>query len=159
MGIRAEESDKRAKAWAPVSDRGITKKQREAGHGLRLFEPDDIRTSIQQCMLRSKLTVSPMYYWPDNVLWSFIRDRKMPYCNLYDEGFPRLGCVGCPQAREAGRRRDFERWPGFYRLYLHAAQRLIDDGRFSDKGSAEAVMEWWLSDKTQETQTEGQMEL
>ena len=36
--------------------------------------------------------------WSDGDVWDFIRDRKLEYCSLYNEGFTRLGCVGCPMA-------------------------------------------------------------
>ena len=103
--------------------------------------------------------VNPLYYWTISDLWAFIKDRKMPYCSLYDEGFERLGCIGCPMASEKLRRYEFERWPGFYRLYMKAAQKLLDAGRFSNKGSAQAVMDWWLSDKVQEKPVVGQVVL
>lgn len=159
MGIRAAESSRRKNSWAPMAETGLSKKERESGKGLRLFEPDDIQQSSQQCVGRSKITVSPMYFWEDDDLWDFIRDRKLPYCSLYDEGFKRLGCIGCPIAGEEMRRHEFERWPGFYRLYMRAIQKLMAAGKYTGIGSAEAVMEWWLSDVTQEKPMEGQLSL
>lgn len=166
MGVRASESDRRKKSWAPISDRGIKKKDRGTQLRLfdtiemyRMFEPDDISQSVQQCANRGKITVSPLYYWTDTDLWDFIHDRKMPYCQLYDEGHTRLGCIGCPMVRERHRREQFKRWPEFYTAYSHTLQRLIDSGkRHSERyPTAEAVMEWWLSDRTQEKPIEGQI--
>ena len=153
MGIRAEESSRRRDAWAPVATRG------DKGNEVRIFDNDDIQTSLQRCMVRDKLVVNPIYHWTSSDLWAFIKDRKMPYCNLYDEGFERLGCIGCPMTREKKRRRELERWPGFYQLYMRAIQKLIDKGRFQDKGSAQDVMDWWLSDKEQLPPIDGQVSL
>lgn len=33
----------------------------------------------------------PLIYWTDRDIWQFIRERHMPYCCLYDQGFKRLG--------------------------------------------------------------------
>lgn len=57
--------------------------------------------------------LNPVLYWTDNDIWTLIKSEKLPYCSLYDEGFKRLGCIGCPMAQTAGRIREFERWPKY----------------------------------------------
>jgi len=150
MGIRAEESNRRAKSWAPWTTRGHDKSE------LRMFDNDDIAKELHACVPRAKLTVNPIYYWDSAALWAFIHDRKMPYCSLYDEGFDRLGCIGCPMAREKARRAEFKRWPTYYKAFLTVSQKLLDSGRFPNMNSADALMEWWLSDNTQDNPVEGQ---
>ena len=59
-------------------------------------------------------------------MWQFIREEHIPYCSLYDEGFSRLGCVGCPKASQKSRDREFERWPRFERRWKLAIERLWD---------------------------------
>jgi len=91
-------------------------------------------------------------------VWEFIRGEGLAYCSLYDEGWTRLGCVGCPMAREAGKRREFRRWPGYERQWRRAFRLLWErragtvqrDGhqwfgsaRFA---SWEEMWAWWLSD-------------
>ncbi len=145
MGIRMEESVRRAKTWGPVTERSSNRKQVH-----RLFVANEIDDFIAECSTKSQIVVAPLFHWPKDVLWNFIRDRSLPYCELYDQGYDRLGCIMCPMAPERQRRAEALRWPGFYRLYLRAAQRLTDAGRFTNIGSAEAIMEWWLSERTQE---------
>lgn len=41
----------------------------------------------------------------------------MPYCSLYDEGYKRLGCIGCPMSGSEGMARDFKRWPKYEALW------------------------------------------
>jgi phosphoadenosine phosphosulfate reductase len=166
LGIRSAESNRRAKQWGTLTNKDISKKDRKAGKLIRLFEPDDISDAInvlrsgQGCSGPGKYAISPMYFWSDTDLWDFIKDRKLSYCSLYDEGYRRLGCIGCPCAKERERRHAFERWPGFYRLYVQAIQKLIDAGRYNNKGeTAEEVMEWWLKDKVQERPIDGQLSL
>jgi hypothetical protein len=60
----------------------------------------------------------------DSDVWAFIRGRGLPYCCLYDEGFTRLGCIGCPSASRAGTSRDFARWPRYEALWMRAFQRI-----------------------------------
>lgn len=42
------------------------------------------------------------------------------YCSLYDEGWTRLGCVGCPLASKENQDREFARWPAYERNWKKA---------------------------------------
>ena len=48
---------------------------------------------------------NPILYWTDDDVWNFIKDRKIKYCDLYNMGFKRVGCVGCPMASPRERER------------------------------------------------------
>jgi len=130
MGIRAEESARRAARWKNV-----------------------------QTHWRSGATVvNPLLLWDSEELWQFIRGASVPYCSLYDEGFHRLGCVGCPMARARGKRLAFNRWPKFEERWRYVFRRTWErrhgttqrDGRpwFGDAyfHDWEEMWQWWLSD-------------
>ena len=97
--------------------------------------------------------------------WNYSRDVKLEQCSLYSEGFDRLGCIGCPLAREQNRRREFSRWPKFYEQYLRTFDRMLErrrqcgDAILDYASTAEIWMEWWLSDHVQETSGAGQLSL
>ncbi len=130
MGIRAEESAARAARWHDVGTHFAT----------------------------GSPVVCPILHWAADEIWAYIRDRELPYCELYDEGYHRLGCIGCPMSRAAGRLRDFERWPRYERLWKRSFRRIWDrrtgslqrDGRpwFGDAffDSWREMWEWWLHD-------------
>lgn len=69
--------------------------------------------------------VYPIRLWNWDNVWGFIRQRKLPYCSLYDEGFERLGCVGCPKAGTKVRRREFARWPRYERQWQEACAFVV----------------------------------
>lgn len=69
IGVRASESIRRAKRWAEV---------------------------VQDRNSKKRKFICPIVYWTDDDVWEFIKERNLPYCSLYDEGFKRLGCIGCP---------------------------------------------------------------
>jgi len=134
VGVRAAESPRRAKKWSVFTRHGPG----------------------------NKPVLAPILHWPDDAVWKFIRSEKIPYCELYDQGFKRLGCVGCPMAREKGRRREFARWPRYERLWRKAFDKLWDrragtlqtrgphkgkEWFFSANfGTAREAFDWWLSD-------------
>jgi phosphoadenosine phosphosulfate reductase len=143
VGIRAEESPRRAARWKDVT-----------------FHT------------RSKAwVVAPILRWDTEHVWRFIREQGLPYCRLYDEGFHRLGCIGCPMAREKGKRKEFDRWPRYEKLWRRAFQRIWErrvgttqrDGR-ERMGSArwdnwEAMWEWWLTDEPLPKDDECQLDM
>jgi phosphoadenosine phosphosulfate reductase len=94
----------------------------------------------------------PIIDWTTLEVWEFIKKREMPYCSLYDEGFHRIGCIGCPMAGTKGMIKEFERWPKYRRAYLGAFARMIEARRIRGKNhdndrrwnTPEEVMDWWI---------------
>ena len=79
-------------------------------------------------------------------MWEFIRKYEISYCKLYDEGYTRLGCIGCPMSSKAAN--EIEKYPKYKQAYLRAFERMLEkiDKKTTWK-NAENVMEWWLYDK------------
>ncbi len=104
---------------------------------------------VRNCKKRGGAVISPLFHWNDSEIWEFIRSRGMPYCELYDQGFTRLGCVGCPMAGPSRQRMEFERWPKYKDAYLRSFGKMLNErkrkGLPTEWGSPEEVMEWWLN--------------
>lgn len=133
IGVRAEESARRKGLWKQVT----------------LHRGDNLPI------------LSPILYWTERDVWQFIRDNEMPYCSLYDEGFKRLGCIGCPMSGPAGMARDFARWPKYEALWKRGFQRYFDkfkgvpkrngDPRAIEKfPTVDALWNWWTGGKANE---------
>ena len=88
---------------------------------------DAERRMVEQCYRTQKTMVNPIVDWEDEDVWAFLNGNNIPHCLLYDEGFTRLGCIGCPLAGSDNMRRDFERWPKYKELYIKAFQRMVDN--------------------------------
>jgi phosphoadenosine phosphosulfate reductase len=111
------------------------------------------RNSVE-CFSRKghhEIIINPIIYWSESDVWDFIRENNLPYCSLYDEGFKRLGCIGCPMASIKGQKQEFKRWPYMERLYIKAFQNMVDsrikDGLPTEWKTGQEVMDWWLSPK------------
>jgi phosphoadenosine phosphosulfate reductase len=115
-----------------------------------LFDPDDPTNErmMRICPTKGKRILNPIIDWSNEEVWEFINQYKIPYCKLYDEGFKRLGCIGCPMSGSRGMKRDFERWPKFRALYLRAFDKMLLErckkGLETEWKSADDVMEWWI---------------
>ena len=122
---------------------------------------DASRRTVELCYRTHKTLVNPIIDWEDEDVWEFIRRENIPYCKLYDEGWKRLGCVGCPMGTAALRKRQFERWPGMKKLYLRAFDDMLEARRVAGKETAwkcaQDVMDWWLREAHRDTPIDGQI--
>jgi phosphoadenosine phosphosulfate reductase len=138
IGVRAEESARRKGLWKTVVH--------NKNHG--------------------EITC-PILYWTEDDVWGFHKKFNLPYCSLYDEGWKRLGCIGCPMSGVTGIKRDFKRWPkyetywrkGFIRLWnkWHGVLNRKGEPRFFEKfGNAERFFQWWIDGVRYDEQEECQ---
>jgi phosphoadenosine phosphosulfate reductase len=127
FGVRAAESARRAKTWKEITAHTKT----------------------------GQYVVSPIVNWTDSEVWQFIKGRNIPYCDLYDQGFKRLGCVGCPMS--SNKKSELMRYPHFYRawerlfkiIWSNRAGTNQRDGRvwFGERyfNDSNELYQWWLS--------------
>lgn len=107
------------------------------------------RKLVEVCFKnRGKRYLHPIIDWSTRDVWEYTRINKIPYCSLYDEGFKRLGCIGCPMSGTKGMTKEFLRWPKIKQAYLRAFERMlknrVKDDLLTEWTSPEAVMEWWI---------------
>lgn len=116
--------------WAESTRRSKTRAGLEIGDGKRarldIDDPDNQeKVMFRFCPAKHKRILNPIIDWETEDVWEFIKTYKVRYCSLYDEGFKRLGCIGCPMGDTKGMTREFERWPQYKKLYLLAFDRMI----------------------------------
>lgn len=125
-------------------------RQTEKGGVVLVNDNSESRAMIDACVTRHKTCLNPMIDWTDAEVWEFIRSENIPYCELYDEGWHRLGCIGCPMARRNGREREFLRWPKYKNLYMAAFGRMLKERERKGKmewfnmKTPEDVFNWWM---------------
>ncbi|MBQ9415999.1 MAG: phosphoadenosine phosphosulfate reductase family protein [Clostridia bacterium] len=124
------------------------------GGVMLMNDNDENRKLVEFCYRRHKTTLNPIIDWTDAEIWQFIRQKKIPYCCLYDEGFHRLGCIGCPMATRHGRSNEFARWSKYKTAYLHAFEKMIQerdkrgkiDGTWRMGTDPMEIFHWWMQD-------------
>jgi phosphoadenosine phosphosulfate reductase len=125
---------------------------------------DDSRRAVEQCYRTRKTLVNPIIDWSNDDVWEFIHKYNLRYCSLYDEGFKRLGCVGCPMA--TNRVELFERWPKYKKIYIHAFDRMLEKRKTDGLkiiracSTGEECFIWWLKkNKDTDDIMDGQIEM
>lgn len=127
---------------------GIQYTQTKRGGLVLNLDNAESRDAMEMCYRTRKTLINPIVDWDDGDVWEFIHKYDVPYCKLYDEGYKRLGCIGCPFGSIKHRVLEFERYPKFKRQYLKAFEKMLKEikqrGYDDHWKTAEDVMDWWL---------------
>jgi phosphoadenosine phosphosulfate reductase len=120
-----------------IGDRGIVLNYDDAA----------TRRTVEQCYRNRKTLINPIINWRTDDVWEYLNEvEQVEHCRLYDEGFNRIGCVGCPMSSK--RVEEFERWPRMRNMYLKAFDKMLIErekhGLTVDFQDAEEVMKWWI---------------
>ena len=149
-GVRWSESPKRktTRNIVELQSRSKAKAVVEAQQVFLMSDNEEKRRMVETCIKRGKYVLNPIIDWTDQDVWQFIRDRNLPYCELYDQGFTRLGCVGCPLAGRKQMTKELNRWPQYRKAYLKAFEEMLIVRKENDMvtkwKTGDEVMEWWL---------------
>lgn len=119
MGIRAEESSMRARRPNP-----------------------DYYDRMKQW------TYKPIFGWEEWEVWDYIDRYELPYSELYDEGFSRLGCVVCPylcRANQFQLLKHKNRWPKIYHAFELAMTKYfeIKGDQLREETAEELINNWY----------------
>lgn len=160
LGVRREESIQRS-SRNDFEIRGQTKFKSSRftyEHSAEVYEEAQTRDEVWDCKLitaakkNSDLMVNPIIEWKTTDIWDFIRENGIKYNPLYDRGYTRVGCVGCPMASKKEIAKEFSDYPKFKENYIRAFDRLIkkrkERGIACDWETGEDVFRWWTQDDT-----------
>ena len=56
------------------------------------------------------IKVNPLINWNEKDVWDYIKENKVPYNKLHDQGFPSIGCAPCTRAVKDGEDIRAGRW-------------------------------------------------
>lgn len=156
-GIRWNESKNRE---GRESFETVTSKRKDAIHvsdeKMLLTDNDDRRRLFERCEMKAKTVVNPIIDWSDYEIWDFYRSECKCHNPLYDMGFTRVGCIGCPMAGK-GRWMEFREFPEYKDMYISAFDRILEARK--EKGleyrndtykawkCGKDVFLWWMEDK------------
>lgn len=115
-----------------------------------LTENDDTRKLFEQCQLKAKTVVNPIIDWTTHDVWEFIIQEHLYVNPLYQCGYDRVGCIGCPMASKK-RWREFADFPEYKDAYIRAFNRMLDmrkaKGKETKWKTGHEVFLWWMEDK------------
>lgn len=143
IGIRKSESTNR-------------KKRNEIETGDRKFSGTfDQWSEHQEKMVtcvggKDKILVSPILYWNEKDVWDYLKRMHIPYCELYDKGYKRIGCIMCPMSNYKQNVREMKDFPHVGKNWRKTIEWLIEN-KWKDKPllqDPDMAFKWWISKKS-----------
>ena len=108
-----------------------------------------------------KIIVNPIIEWSDNDVWYFLNEVvKVSHCELYDQGWKRIGCICCPMSNYRSKIAEIKRYPHVKHLWIEAIKiirqekigdNIITNNYFGDgteDNICEQIFNWWISGKS-----------
>lgn len=143
IGIRRAESNQRAKR------NELEISGRKYSNSLDQFNIDN-KNQVLCINGKDKILLSPIIDWTHADVWKFIRERKLEYCELYDKGYTRIGCMFCPMASAKTKIKDRQRYPGVERLIKKSIQTLVETNNYGSilNCDVDEIFNWWISNKS-----------
>lgn len=160
-GVRWDESAARTERQAYETISKVKADKITATDEIMLMNDNlEKRKMTEHCMKKNKMVVNPIIDWKHRDIWEYIRSERIEYNPLYDHGYLRVGCIGCPMASK-GRWKEFADFPTYQRAYIRAFDKMLEYLRVKHKknppkwNSGYEVFLWWMEDKN----IDGQMDL
>ena len=159
-GIRHQESSRRAKRnEVEISSRkfsgtldGLDEYRQELNakrarrnskkYGVNITNADQEQT-LGCISGKESLLISPIIHWTEQDVWEFLNKvMEVPHCSLYDEGWHRLGCIGCPMSSAKQKQIENIRYPHVKRNWIKAIKairsREVNYGLWNEAGFLKA---------------------
>lgn len=140
IGIRRQESSRRKKRNEVEIDsrkfsgdlKGLEKyrKKKLKAKGINITNATEERT-VGCISGKESLLISPLLHWTERDVWIFLNKvMQVPHCELYDQGFHRIGCIGCPMSNFKQKMIENQRWPHVRRNWIQAIIAIRSGGVF-----------------------------
>ena len=142
IGIRKAESARRAKRnEVEISNRKFSgtlegldeyRQELKAKRARRKSKKDGVNiTNADQeqtlgCISgKESILISPIIHWTEKDVWEFLNKvMEVPHCSLYDEGWHRLGCIGCPMSSAKQKQIENVSYPHVKRNWIKAIKAI-----------------------------------
>lgn len=98
------------------------------------------RMLFESCQMKGERVVNPIIDWSTEDVLSYCESERISLNPLYECGFSRVGCIGCPLAGKKARIHEFELFPKYKAAYIRAFQKMME--RREQLGRNEAGMRW-----------------
>lgn len=115
------------------------------------FDNTDEVKQTDACYTKNYFIVNPIAYWTEKDIWDYHDSEKLEFNPLYDKGFNRVGCIGCPMARRKGKLMEFAMYPKYRDNFIRLCDKILairKEGGYSNSLGFKTgidMFEWYIS--------------
>jgi len=153
-GVRWAESVKRKKR------RGSVEIVHSRKHVILNADNDEDRRQFETCITQGKRILNPIIDWETADVWEFLRYYGCRSNPLYECGYTRVGCIGCPMVGAKRQLEEFEKYSKYKAAYIRAFEKMIlsrcEDGLPTAWQTGEEVFDWWTTIKLPKDNRDGE---
>ena len=81
---------------------------------------------------KDSILISPIFEWTEQDVWYFLNEVvKVPHCELYDQGYKRIGCILCPMSQYKQKVKEMKDFPHVKRGWIKAIKEIRRGGYFT----------------------------
>lgn len=81
---------------------------------------------------KDSILISPIFEWTEQDVWYFLNEVvKVPHCELYDQGYKRIGCILCPMSPYKQKVKEMKDFPHVKRGWIKAIKEIRRGGYFT----------------------------
>jgi phosphoadenosine phosphosulfate reductase len=91
---------------------GLRRQQSETRAAIGILE----LYAFDEATGRDIVKLNPMANWSRDAVWKYLRDHKIPYNPLQDQGYRSIGCQPCTRRTAQGEDERAGRWTGFNKV-------------------------------------------
>lgn len=134
---------------AKAEELGVDFRETRQGGVVLNSDNESSRELVEDCYLHHKVVINPIVDWSDDDVWEFLHHYGCKSNPLYECGYKRIGCIGCPMAAKH-RYKEFNDYPKYKLNYIRAFDRMLEHrkerGLKVDWSSGENVFKWWMGE-------------
>ncbi|MCL1819403.1 MAG: phosphoadenosine phosphosulfate reductase family protein [Oscillospiraceae bacterium] len=129
--------------------RGSLEIEKSRKHIILNADNDNNRRLYESCMSQGKTILNPIIDWTDEDVWEFLHHHGCRSNPLYECGYKRVGCIGCPMVVSKKRIEEFSKYPKYKNAYIRAFDKMIvarrENGLPTEWQTGEDVFNWWVT--------------
>ena len=130
---------------------GVDFRETRQGGVVLNSDNENSRELVEDCYLHHKIVINPIVDWSDDDVWEFLHHYGCKSNPLYECGYKRIGCIGCPMAAKH-RYKEFTDYPKYKLNYIRAFDRMLE--RRKERGletdetwkSGKDLFKWWMGE-------------
>ena len=133
-------------------------------HAREVFQDAEKYDEVYDCVFvtmakqNKELLAQPIYNFTENDIWQYLSENGIEVNPLYQQGYTRVGCIGCPMATGKAREKEFKDFPTYRKAYHNAFDKMLKARKAKGKDdvtgkdgyhawhTAEDVMSWWMEE-------------